>query len=291
MTTQLSRYHGKARSIKKRVMSDRIVSDQTPGSIRLLCTDFDGTLFDHTSSPCIPMELLKHIAELQRQGCLWVVNTGREKDYLLESLTPHGNGVQPDYLATVERELHYLQRGQYEPVIAWNNHVEQVHEALFLEHRDLLNEIGEWIKSNFDAQVYADPFSPVCLIANSVNDALAIKRKVIDMIDPTGPLAWVCNDIYARFSHSAIHKGSVLAEVARRHSIAPNQIVAAGDHFNDLPMLKRQYAQHLIVPCNGMQEVIEAVSREKGFVASSPAGAGLMQGLSRLDSLGYRATQ
>jgi hypothetical protein len=40
-----------------------------------------------------------------------------------------------------------------------------------------------------------------------------------------------------------------------------------------------------------MQEVIEAVSREKGFVAASPAGAGLMQGLSRLESLGYRATQ
>ncbi|MEK9949643.1 MAG: HAD hydrolase family protein, partial [Verrucomicrobiales bacterium] len=56
--------------------------------IKLLCTDFDGTLFDHLSQPCIPKPLLEAIQRLQQRGCLWMVNTGREKSYLLESLLP-----------------------------------------------------------------------------------------------------------------------------------------------------------------------------------------------------------
>ena len=52
----------------------------------------------------------------------------------------------------------------------------------------------------------------------------------------------VQNDVYARFAHVSIHKGSVMREVARKHAIGPHAMVAAGDHFNDLPMLDRRLA-------------------------------------------------
>ena len=58
----------------------------TKNSIYLLCTDFDGTLYSESHSPRIPEKLIEMIQELRKQGMLWMVNTGRDLEYLLESL-------------------------------------------------------------------------------------------------------------------------------------------------------------------------------------------------------------
>jgi hydroxymethylpyrimidine pyrophosphatase-like HAD family hydrolase len=52
--------------------------------IRLISTDFDGTLFAEFESPPIPAELTDLIARLQAQGAKWVINTGRDLSSLME---------------------------------------------------------------------------------------------------------------------------------------------------------------------------------------------------------------
>ena len=264
----------------------KILQDAMPHSpIRLLCTDFDGTLFDHLSQPCIPKPLLDAIQRLQQRGCLWMVNTGRDKSYLLESLLPHCADVYPDYLGTVERELFHWNGHEYRQDAEWNRSVQTIHDDLFKTHETLITKVGQWIRTNFSAQVYEDPFSPVCLIASSQEEAEIIHEGVARITAEVDQLAWVRNDVYARFAHVSIHKGSVMREVARKHAIGPHAMVAAGDHFNDLPMLDRRYAEHLIVPSNSMPEVIEKARREGGYVANSQAGQGLLEGLTQLGML------
>jgi trehalose-6-phosphatase len=53
-------------------------------SLRLLSTDFDGTLVAHDTDPVFDPECLRLIQELQNNGAVWAINTGRSVQ-LLES--------------------------------------------------------------------------------------------------------------------------------------------------------------------------------------------------------------
>lgn len=46
----------------------------TPNStIRLLSTDFDGTLVNHDAQPPVSLALFETLAALQARGCLWAI--------------------------------------------------------------------------------------------------------------------------------------------------------------------------------------------------------------------------
>jgi hydroxymethylpyrimidine pyrophosphatase-like HAD family hydrolase len=87
------------------------------------------------------------------------------------------------------------------------------------------------------------------------------------------------NDVYARFSHAAYNKGTALAEVTRRLRLTREQVFAAGDHLNDLPMLKLEFARWLAAPANAIESVKAAVRRQDGFVSGLLQGAGVAEAL------------
>ena len=74
-------------------------------------------------------------------------------------------------------------------------------------------------------------------------------------------------------------EGASNKAIARRLGIAPDKTLAAGDHFNDLPMLKTEYARWLVTPGNAMPLVQEAVRRQRGIVSHKAAGHGTTDGI------------
>ena len=52
--------------------------------IRSINTDFDGTLVAHDNDPILDRGCIELIGQLQRDGALWTINTGRSVE-LLES--------------------------------------------------------------------------------------------------------------------------------------------------------------------------------------------------------------
>jgi HAD superfamily hydrolase (TIGR01484 family) len=251
-------------------------------TFQLLCTDFDGTLYSESQSPRIPEKLINLIQELKSQGVVWMVNTGRDLEYLLESLVEHSKGVMPDYIGAVEREVFIHQSGAYHPVDHWNQHSKAVHKTLFQRHSPLMLEVSEWISSRFEAEVFEDPHSPVCLIAQNNEDADQIHSFVNSKLKDYSELAWVRNDIYARFSHAHIHKGTILNEVAKLHQFPTTDVVVAGDHFNDIPMLSRKFAHHLLAPSNAIPAVRDHLALNAGFISDYEAGEGVWDGLRML---------
>src|SRR5947208_5770931 len=84
--------------------------------IKLISTDFDGTLFAEFENPPIPKSVESLIGDLQARGAKWVINTGRDMSSLMEALGRARISIQPDYLVLVEREI-YLHYGVcYTPV-------------------------------------------------------------------------------------------------------------------------------------------------------------------------------
>lgn len=68
-------------------------------------------------------------------------------------------------------------------------------------------------------------------------------------------------------------------QIARQLGLAPAQVLAAGDHYNDLPMLSAQFAGCLVAPDNAIPVVKEVVSRQGGYVSHQPCGHGVARGL------------
>jgi hydroxymethylpyrimidine pyrophosphatase-like HAD family hydrolase len=62
-------------------------------------------------------------------------------------------------------------------------------------------------------------------------------------------------------------------------TIGPGETFAAGDNFNDLPMLKRSCARWLACPANSIAEVKHVVSSGDGYVAGGAHGYGIVEAL------------
>jgi len=265
-----------------RIRTVQTLTHAMPLPVQLVSTDFDGTIFAEFENPPVPETLQRILRDLQARGAYWVINTGRDLTSLMETMARSRLTVRPDYLVLVEREIYLHRDHRYVGLADWNDRCAADHAALFERMRPDVPRLTAWINEHFDAEVYADPWSPLCLLARSNPDTDAIEAFLRDYCRSVPNLTVTRNDVYARFSHIAYSKGTALAEIAQRLGIKPGQIFAAGDHWNDLPMLKQDIAQHLAAPSNALPEVKTAVRQQGGFVSDLPHGfavAGALQAL------------
>src|SRR5580704_3188349 len=103
--------------------------------IKLISTDFDGTLFAEFGNPHVPLDLQELIGDLQARGVKWVINTGRDMSSLWEAMGRSRVSIKPDYLVLVEREIHGHQESQYVGWHEWNDACQREHEELFVRVR------------------------------------------------------------------------------------------------------------------------------------------------------------
>ena len=257
--------------------------------IRLISTDFDGTIFAEFEDPPISRDFQKLIGEMQAGGAKWAINTGRDLSSLLEALARAQILIEPDYLILVEREIYAHNGVRYVAIEEWNHACARAHEALFARIRDDLPRLIDWINGRFHATVYEDAYSPFCLIASTGADAEVIYGYLDEYCRGVPDLALVRNDVYARFSHVAYNKGTALAELTRRLGLGPEHVFAAGDHWNDLPMLSRRHARWLAAPQNAIDVVKSTIRSENGYLSRSPHGHGVAEALEfHLRQAGYR---
>ena len=247
--------------------------------IKLISTDFDGTLFAEFENPPIPERLVSLIGDLQARGAKWIINTGRDMSSLMEALARAHIHIQPDFLVLVEREIYCHDGVRYASITEWNAACTSDHATLFERVRPEVASLTEWVNARFRATVYEDPYSPFCVIAGNNGEADLIHTRMNEFCAQFSQLTVVRNDVYARFSHVAYNKGTALAEISRRMGVNATEIFAAGDHLNDLPMLKSEFASLLAAPKNAIPEVKEVVSRQQGFVSGLSCGNGIAEGL------------
>ncbi len=247
--------------------------------IKLISTDFDGTIFAEFENPPIPVQLQQLIGDLQAQGVKWVINTGRDMSSLMEAFGRAKIAVEPDYLVLVEREIHWHQDSQYLALEEWNAACARCHAELFARVHADLPGIVSWINERFHARIYEDAYSPFCLIAGNNGEADVIHAYLDEYCRSVPHLTVVRNDVYARFSHTAYNKGTALAEVTRRLGLNREQVFAAGDHLNDLPMLTPLHARWVAAPDNAVAAVKEAVRQHKGYVSQWSHGTGVVDAI------------
>ena len=252
-----------------------------PAHIRLLSTDFDGTLVAHHSDPVLDPGCMELIQELQKSGTIWAINTGRSRDLLESGLVDFDFPVRPDFILTSERDVFRPAQDEtkWEAFGDWNKRVARDHAELFASASTVFAEVLDFVHQKTRARVVHEAHGPEGLIAQDEEEMARI-IQFIDAARAAHPkFHYQHNTVYLRFCHADYHKGAALAELQRLIEIPREQTFAAGDHFNDVSMLDGRYAQYPACPANAIEEVKEAVRNADGYVAESVCGAGVREAL------------
>ncbi len=249
-------------------------------SIRLLSTDFDGTLVGIEHGARVPAGLADALLRLREAGVLWAVNTGRTLPLLLDGLKERGFPLQPDFALTCEREVfHRTAQGGWEDFGDWNHRCREVHRGLFERIAPFFKRLGERLRGMPGVTMVVDKSGPSGLIAQTVDDLDHAVKLLEEHREVCPDFHYQRNFVYLRFCHADYHKGRALAELGRLLEIPRERIFAAGDNLNDLSMLDGSVAAHVACPSNSHPDVIRMVRSAGGYVASAPAGLGTLEAL------------
>jgi HAD superfamily hydrolase (TIGR01484 family) len=249
--------------------------------IRLLSTDFDGTLVAHGFDPVIDRGCMEQIEKLQENGVIWAINTGRSVDLLESGLADFDFPIHPDFILTSERDIFRPSSngGKWEPYGDWNARVARDHAELFHSAESVLAEVVDFVSQKTKARLLYHTAGLEGLVAES-EEELDRVTKFIDQARQNQPkFHYQRNTVYLRFCHADYHKGAALAELSRLLEIPREEIFAAGDHHNDISMLDGHFAKYPACPANAIPEVQEVVRRAGGYISSKAYGAGVHEAL------------
>jgi hypothetical protein len=250
-------------------------------NIRLLSTDFDGTLVAHHSDPVLDPRCMDLIQELQKGGAAWAINTGRSMQLLESGLLDFDFPVHPDFILTSERDVFRRAEDgrQWEPFGDWNSRVAREHRELYSSAAPVYAEVLDFVQRNTRARIIHEAHGPEGVIAQDEEEMGRIIAFIDEARTSHPKFHYQHNTVYLRFCHADYHKGAALAELQRLIDIPREQTFAAGDHANDISMLDGAYAQYPACPANAIDPVKQTVRNAGGYVAESACGAGVYEAL------------
>jgi HAD superfamily hydrolase (TIGR01484 family) len=250
--------------------------------LRLLSLDFDGTMVGPwlNGSAAVSQELIECLHALRKAGVLFAINTGRSLPLVDQGfeLFP----VRPDFALTTEREMFRWTDAGWQAFSHWNERCRQDHERLFTDAARIMAEIEEHVVKEGKVRAYREYGRLVGLIAQNDADMDEVVVYLEAQCRRMANLWFQRNSVYLRFCHSVYNKGSVLQALQTELGIRAAETFAAGDNFNDLPMLDPDVARHLACPANSVTEVKQMVRSHGGYVAELTGGDGVAEALRQI---------
>jgi hydroxymethylpyrimidine pyrophosphatase-like HAD family hydrolase len=254
--------------------------------LQLLSLDFDGTMIApwEGERATISQSLVDHLSLLRREGTIIAMNTGRTLELVDKALEFFP--FRPDYALTTEREIYRATGSRWEPITEWNEECQLSHDQLYQNASEMLAEIETFLTDQTQARLHRESGRLVGVVAQDPPEMDGIVSYLDSQKKQVAEFSYQRNGIYLRFCHARFDKGSVLQGLQALLGIGPAGTFAAGDNYNDLPMLRREIARHLACPVNSIAEVKAAVLEGGGYVADQVGGDGLVEALLHLSTEG-----
>ncbi len=249
--------------------------------IRLLSTDFDGTLVGGSwGEKCAPALELE-FQEVVSHGALWAVNTGRCVENALEGLKRFEAPVCPHYILTSERHLFQPDScGGWHDYGDWNRICREHHDLLFRQCGLFFEAIRKLAQQHSGVIVLENGEGvPEGLLASSEELLDSVTEELAMLPGRPVNFHYQRSNIYLRFCHRDYDKGSTLAELSRLLDMPTAHILAIGDHQNDITMLYGSVAAMVACPSNAHPSVKETVLKAGGYLSLLEAGEGTAEAM------------
>lgn len=254
--------------------------------MRLISTDFDGTLIgfdsDGRCSPAFAAALEQH----HRNGGMWAINTGRSLEHATDGVERFQAPVPPDFLLTNEREIYQCTGdGVWVSHGDWNDNCAKRHAHLFSVAGNIFAFVERLAREKEGITILYEEDVPAGLVTTT-EDLMHEVADVLDgMVAELPEFGYQRNTIYLRFCHRDYHKGAALGELCRLENIPVEEVLAAGDHFNDLSMLDGAYARMTACPANAIEPVKNAVRESNGYIAQARWADGIAEAMQHFTAL------
>lgn len=244
--------------------------------IRLLSTDFDGTLIGHEPDARTAASLASALRALREKGAVWAVNTGRQLWFALEGLEHARLPHDPEFVLSSEKDIYRrVGEGEWEAFGEWNAHTESRTVDLLGRAGHVLEAVREMSDSDKNIEICYENGRVGGLMTADTETMDRVVEKIRSLAADVPDFSFNRNTVWMRFTHREIHKGSALAELARLLDIPREQVLAIGDHHNDIPMLDGSAAAMVACPSNAVAEVKEVVESVGGYISPYPWSEGV----------------
>ncbi|MFN7146619.1 MAG: HAD family hydrolase [Myxococcota bacterium] len=243
--------------------------------MRLLVTDFDGTLVLDDRRPALPAAFLAFLASFVAGGGRWVIATGRDLGDTEPLLPALGVPVRPDALIVNDGAIH-VDRGDTREWDAWNDARRARRARLFSRFEGRLNAFLDECLAR-GAGVWRPVDAPWGLEAPPAVLERCAERFASAFAD-TPALCLAGNGCWAAPAPRGDDKGAAVRALASRWGILPADTTVAGDDLNDLPMMHPRVARHWIAPANAVERVRKHVAG-RGVVARLDGAEGVLSAL------------
>jgi hypothetical protein len=250
--------------------------------LSLICLDFDGTFMVYDEPPGFMHEgVVEQVNRLGDLGIAWCANSGRDMGSQLEVLAlscKKGLRHMPVGLLACESLIFEDADGAYLPLYEWNAQARRLLRAFHEELQGVLApHIGELMVRYKPEQVYLNEEATAFLIPSADQGPDRFFDELKPYVDriPHGALSR--NGGWVAALPRELGKGPILKAFATHRGIPAEEILAIGDHINDLSMLDGSAAGQVGCPQDAWGDVREAVSSVGGIVAGSAGPLGTME--------------
>lgn len=247
--------------------------------VRLISLDFDGTIlaYDHPGG-VFHSEIIQILNGIAASGIAWCTNSGREMaDQLavLERSVEQGLRHQPVALICTESVVFVRNGNDYEPLEPWNRQAHERLRACNARAQERLKPKLDYINKEYNPKLSAigDMFTAF-LLHEKEGAPVSLHQDLDRFLAGLDEVMLSRNGGWVAVNHRDLGKGNALLAYARHAGISPADILAVGDHHNDLPMLLPEIAGYLGCPGDAIPEVRQAIRDAKGIVAKNPGPAG-----------------
>jgi HAD superfamily hydrolase (TIGR01484 family) len=250
--------------------------------IRLLATDFDGTLSSPDAGDMAARFAFRQLVFRLRTtfNTRWAVITGRHVE-CLEDLAAElaFHGLCPDYLVMEDACIYRRRGSRYSSYWWWNFSIDRRRKRQLAAYRPRVQALLEETLVRYpDAQNLAERrVMDFWLRFQKEEDARTVERHLLAEFAAVRELFVFRWGMEVCLAPTAGTKGEAVARLAQELKLGPRQIVTVGDGQNDISMLDGGCATRPAAVANATPEVMETVRRAGGHVASRPCIHGVLE--------------
>jgi hydroxymethylpyrimidine pyrophosphatase-like HAD family hydrolase len=256
-------------------------------NIRLVCLDFDGTAVDYEEeSTFFHPDVVAQLNRLKNLGVEWCTNSGRsreDQERILELSRSRGLHHMPAAILCSEAFIYdRTDDSRYASREPWNGNAMALLRNLHAEVQRALKDRIELWRARYEPDIRLGAEHTVFCVPGEDVRVDAFCAELASSLASIARVSITRNGGWVVVLPDSMGKGNVLKGYVTARGFSRDEVLAIGDHLNDLSMLDGSAARWVACPSDARSAVIETVRAAGGWVASRPGALGTAEVLERI---------